>query len=316
MNTKIISIIIPAYNASLYIEKCIRSLINQTYRNIEVIVINDGSTDDTEQIVYRLSQIDNRIKYISQANSGVSCARNKGIKEAKGDYIAFVDADDYVEKTFISNLLETIELEKCDICACGFVDEDENKNILHFSENKHYEVYDYKTYKLDNFLPYVCWQTLFSKSLIEKEKIFFNEHFSIKEDLLFIYEALVNSNKVCIIPDILYHSVLNDNSLTSELYSKKNFSKYKTEIDVYEKIVDCTYEKNKYLDIACLSAMKSSILLIFFMNEHDINDIFTKDKAKKLIKRTYNLLRKRPLPIKQKLIVLIIRYFPILYKKR
>ena len=96
---ELISIIIPIYNAEKYIERCINSLKNQTYKNIEIICINDGSTDNSLNILKRIAITDNRITIIEQENKGVSVARNKGIESAKGKYIMFLDADDWFELT-------------------------------------------------------------------------------------------------------------------------------------------------------------------------------------------------------------------------
>ena len=96
-----ISVIVPVYNSEKYIEKCIESIINQTYRNIEIIFINDGSTDESLNIIHKYKKLDNRIKVINQSNSGVSAARNKGIKNSIGDYITFVDSDDHIDSKMI-----------------------------------------------------------------------------------------------------------------------------------------------------------------------------------------------------------------------
>src|SRR5699024_4722048 len=116
----LISIIIPVYNKEQYLNECIKSVIYQKYEDIEIIVINDGSRDNSENIIKEWSIIDNRIKFISQNNQGVARARNKGISLAKGKYIFFLDADDYLEKTAISKLVTNAKHTKSDIIVGNF----------------------------------------------------------------------------------------------------------------------------------------------------------------------------------------------------
>ena len=104
MTEELISIIVPAYNASKYIEKCLNSILSQTYKNFEIIVVNDGSTDNTLDILKKCSEQSDKIKIVAQKNKGVSAARNNGLEHAKGQYIAFVDADDTLEQEFLERM--------------------------------------------------------------------------------------------------------------------------------------------------------------------------------------------------------------------
>ena len=115
----LVSIIVPAYNAAAYLEECIQSLQKQTYKNIEIIIVNDGSTDGTKEICDSFSY--SNVQVIHKKNGGVSSARNAGIRKAAGEYIAFVDSDDYVVPEYIKTLLELIEEYDGDIAVCGFV---------------------------------------------------------------------------------------------------------------------------------------------------------------------------------------------------
>ena len=123
-----ISIIIPAYNAAKYIKRCIISLLNQTYKNIEIIVVNDGSTDNTLDILKNYD-----IKVINQENLGVSCARNNGLKNCSGDYITFVDSDDYVDKNYIEDIVNILNKYKYDIIETPLLFEAyfKNKTLLY-----------------------------------------------------------------------------------------------------------------------------------------------------------------------------------------
>ncbi|MDY3001340.1 MAG: glycosyltransferase [Romboutsia timonensis] len=115
-----LSIIIPIYNVEKYLTKCIESVINQTYKNLEIILVNDGSTDNSKDIINKYSLIDSRIKVINKKNGGLSDARNVGIEIAKGDYIAFLDSDDWVELNMYEKLYSYIKQENADIAQCSY----------------------------------------------------------------------------------------------------------------------------------------------------------------------------------------------------
>lgn len=120
MDEKLISIIVPAYNLEQYIESCLRSILNQTYKNIEIIVVDDGSTDSTAEIIDAMAQENRRIVTIHKENGGVSSARQAGIDKATGDYIGFVDGDDFVEPEMYEHLLENLLKYDADISHCGY----------------------------------------------------------------------------------------------------------------------------------------------------------------------------------------------------
>ena len=130
MNIKF-SIIIPAYNAENSIQKSIDSILNQTYNNYEIIVVNDGSTDNTINLIEKNS----KIKIINQKNLGVSSARNTGIENAKGDFIAFIDADDYIEKNYLEEFNNIIEKYNPDLIICGINESNNSKIFKSFFKN-------------------------------------------------------------------------------------------------------------------------------------------------------------------------------------
>lgn len=121
----LVSVIVPVYNYSKYIEKCINSLLTQNYENIEIIVIDDGSSDNSYEIADKIAQKDTRVKTYRQENKGVSAARNYGADMAKGKYLLFVDADDYVGQTYIQKLVENAEKNQSELCFCGYTMIDE-----------------------------------------------------------------------------------------------------------------------------------------------------------------------------------------------
>ena len=140
---KKVTIIVPVYNVEKFIGKCIKSVLNQTYKNFELIIVNDGSPDNSLEICNYYNSLDDRIKIFTKENGGLSSARNYGIEKASGDYICFIDSDDYIEKDFIKNLLETALKSDSDIVICNYNRVFENKS------NNAEIVTDYKISEID-----------------------------------------------------------------------------------------------------------------------------------------------------------------------
>lgn len=126
----LISVILPVYNVEKYLKKCIQSIINQTYQNLEIVCIDDGSTDKSGEILDEAARNEPRIRVIHQENRGLMSVRTMGIQEAKGEYISFVDGDDYITTNMLQTLLSAIETNGSDMSVCGFELTDENDNVL------------------------------------------------------------------------------------------------------------------------------------------------------------------------------------------
>ncbi len=123
MKEALVSVVVPCFNVEMYIEKCLRSIINQTYQNIEILMVDDGSTDGTVNVINRIISEENGgiVRLISQTNAGASAARNKGIENATGKYLAFVDSDDWVSENYIFNMVHTMEQKNVDLCIGGII---------------------------------------------------------------------------------------------------------------------------------------------------------------------------------------------------
>lgn len=222
---KKVSVIIPTYNAENTILKCINSIVKQTYKNIEIIIIDDGSTDSTLNKLNDLAKNDDRIIIKKQRNSGVSVARNNGINIASGDYILFVDSDDWLEKTMIEKMIITAQKENTDIVRCNFYDEYVNKTLLGkiYDELKNIKILN-SEYALKNIYDYFLTANkpiknfvmliLIKKELILKNKIYFNEKLYMLEDVLFYQELLYYSKSIYFLDEPLYHYYENPNSVT------------------------------------------------------------------------------------------------------
>lgn len=218
----LITVIVPIFNVENYLSKCIESIIKQTYRNLEIILVDDGSTDDSPIICDKYAKLDSRIKVIHKLNGGLSDARNCGMRIAQGRYIAFVDSDDYIEKYMYEILYNEIIEYQADIAVCGRIIEngDEKKQL----------------YTLNNKLIMDSIQTLkyyFKRKLIDPsacDKLFKRELFNniefpvgkIHEDI-FVMDIIINNcNKIVHTGLPLYHYINRHDSITKKRISEKN----------------------------------------------------------------------------------------------
>lgn len=189
----ILSIIVPVYNVEKYLSRCLESLINQTEKNIEIICVNDGSTDCSSMILDKYARLDSRIIVITQQNGGLSSARNTGIAHAKAPFITFVDSDDYVELTCYKNCLSSFKDEEIDVVFFGTNIVLEDDYHTHKIDSKSYDIALRGKIKLDNNLlikTNVCaWNKLYRRSIIDKYEIFFPDKL-LFEDNVFYWEYM------------------------------------------------------------------------------------------------------------------------------
>ena len=207
MENKKVSIIVPVYNVELYIEDCLNSLLNQTYSNYEIILINDGSTDNSIEICSKYN--DQKIKIFNQNNKGVSIARNVGISLATGQYIMFVDADDMVSEKYIENLIKSIEETNTDMVVCGYTKEKAELVNKKNSQEIKGEIINANT-MLENMMENnlqegYLWNKIFKKSIINDNSLEFKEGVNVWEDLYFVIEYLSKSDKIFAINEKLYY---------------------------------------------------------------------------------------------------------------
>lgn len=196
----IISVIIPVYNREKTITIALDSVLKQTFRDFEVIIVDDGSIDSTSKFIKKYCESDERFKYFYQQNAGVAVARNKGIMESKGEYIAFLDSDDYYESTFLEKMYHTIKLNDSEICYCGSYRVTPNKRKK--KSTKFITGNILKEYLLETV--FVCtngW--LIKKEMLMENKIMFLEGVSWGEDVEFFCQALATTNKICCVKDYL-----------------------------------------------------------------------------------------------------------------
>lgn len=206
-----ISVIVPIYNTEKHLDRCIESILNQTYKDFELILIDDGSTDNSSNICNKYKEIDTRIMVIRQNNRGVSYSRNIGISKAKGKYIAFVDGDDYVDNNFLHELLNTAINNNVDMSMCNYylVKDDKKEKCSHGNKNNEVISKEYILNNIFNNSNTVCyfslWNKLFKKNIIIKNRILLNEDMSFGEDLVFVTKYINCCDKIGFSSKCLYY---------------------------------------------------------------------------------------------------------------
>lgn len=224
----LISIIIPVFNTEKYLSKCLDSVLAQTYINYEVIIINDGSTDKSGEIIDHYSKNEDRIHPYHRKNAGVSSARNLGIKKAAGDYICFIDSDDIIENTYLETLYNAIQgVADSSVGGFQYIDVPKEKVITVVPENNEIKnlndsILDFLDYKKPDWQRYMV-NRLFKMSVIKKNNIRFREDIYYKEDGVFLVDYLCKSNGlVSYSNQIIYYYRQNQNSALGSLHTKFN----------------------------------------------------------------------------------------------
>ncbi len=238
---KLVSIIVPVYNIESYIGACLESLQHQTYQNIEVLIIDDGSRDNSKEICIPYTQ-DKRFRYIYKENGGLSDARNVGVQHAQGEYIAFVDGDDTVEPQFIEKLVYSIEKNNTDIAICSFYITNsayQDESIVSVCDADGIEngrellkkVFDKDGYKF-----VVVWNKLYRRKIFDTLTFVVGK---LHEDEYFNFELLYNFTSVSVVSDPLYHYVQRSGSIVHSAMTKKRLEDQrgflKSRIAFYEK---------------------------------------------------------------------------------
>jgi len=217
-----VSIIIPVYNVEKYIRECLNSVINQTYKNIEIIVVIDGSLDNSSKIVYEFAKNDDRFKIIDRENKGVYQSRIDGIKESTGEYLIFIDSDDTIKENMVEILLNEIISSDTDLVRCKWLTKINNKFI-----EEDIKIDNYNKVLKKDFDPYLynlLYNTIFFNSMcrqIVKKEVFknidmSNSNLKYGEDLAFECKILNNINSFKIIDEYLYIYNINENSITNK----------------------------------------------------------------------------------------------------
>lgn len=235
LNNPLVTVVIPVYNVERYLEECLASVINQTYRNIEIILINDGSTDSSGAIADKIAKKDLRLQVIHKINGGLSEARNIGIKIAKGEYITFIDSDDYIDKKFIDTLLHSAFKFDADIIQC---DNTRKANLMGSGINKTISITGVEAFeKLMKYktLSPTVWAKLYKLSLFKNNGLSFPIG-RLHEDTALLYKLVYFSQQITHISFTLYYYRINNTSIMNSHYSDKHYGsviQYHNELDEF-----------------------------------------------------------------------------------
>lgn len=306
MEKPLISIIIPVYKVEKYLEKCIKSVLSQTYKNLQIILVDDGSPDNCGNICDDYARVDNRIEVIHKANGGLSDARNVGLKAARGEYIGFVDSDDYVSNEMFENMYNTLVNNNADVSICNFYTVIDNKNIIKNADNG-IEIYNkleiLKEILLDKKIQSYAWNKLYKRELFEDIEYPIGKKY---EDIGTTFYILEKCNKIVVSgsPEYYYltrgDSIVNNNtegtvidyiSLISDRYDyiDKKYKELKKYNDYYitktliTAFTDAHYLKNNSEDfIKILNDFFNKVKEILKNNEEDILTLFNDEQKMQL----------------------------------
>lgn len=251
----LVSIIVPVFNGEKYIEECITSISLQRYPCIEIIIVNDGSTDNTAEILNRVT--DNRVKIFTIPNQGVSAARNKGLENATGTFITFIDADDTIAPNHIEGLVHNIVEKECDLAISSYTTHvfrsiPENNGIRILSSNDNV----IEMFKKSSFQGFT-WNRLFKREIIESNSLHFDRNISMLEDMLFNLEYLMRIKKIVFV-DVAtyYYRPNNDSAMLARSFGNKFQKNWLTELDSYKKMKQIIFTSFK----ECYSIFKESYI--------------------------------------------------------
>lgn len=292
----LISVIVPVYNVEKYLGRCLDSIIAQSYNNLEIILVDDGTRDNSDKICDEYAQKDSRIKVLHTENGGLSAARNRGLKIITGDYVAFVDSDDYIAENMIEKLFDAIKSNNADISICNPIHIFDDNKAEFDNTNKESVIYSpieaikemwYQT----SFLP-SAWAKLFNAELFKETK--YTEGI-IFEDIDIMHEVFIKANKIAYLPQGLYAYIHRENSITTQKFSEKDFYI----LNICRKITDFAKEYGEGLEEAALAYSVTGNMRVYLSTprEEKYSDIISQtesyitEKGKIVLKDTH--LRKK-----------------------
>lgn len=307
---ELISIIINVYNGEKFIKKCLDSIINQTYNNLEILVINDGSTDNTLKIIKRYK--DKRIKIITTKNNGLSISRNIGIEKSTGKYLYFIDADDFIDNDTIEYLYNLSKKYNSDLTTCNpltifdynFI-KDDSKEEINIIDNKEM----LKKVLLSENVAGAIWNKLIDKRLFDDIR-FENR---IINDIVVTYRIVIKANKIVYSNQKKYYYLKHRNAATISGYKKTDrcIDFYKASKERYDNI------KKIYPDfIENDIGLIRNMYRIYIMNNKEVEEFLKKEKALDLYKKMFSIkMLKTKINIKEKIKLILFRINPNLFKR-
>lgn len=270
-----VTVIVPIYKVEKYLERCLNSIINQTYKNLEIILVNDGSPDGCGEICEKYRLNDKRVIVINKENGGLSSARNRGLDVATGEYIGFVDSDDWIDLSMYENLVQSAIKYNADIVQCGFQTVLENNDIekVYKFNEKIYNNKDeiFKAYFCKQEIATMVWNKLYKKEVFNGIRMIEGRN---NEDTMVTPELLMNIKSLYNIEELSYNYFKRENTITSSSFSNKNLD----QIYAGEYVINL-FENN--FDKYTVYSRINMCLICFYMY---VNLIFSKCKDKRKYK--------------------------------
>lgn len=309
-----ITVIIPIYNTEKYIKMCLESVKKQTYKNLEIILVNDGSIDKSEEICKSYIEKDKRFTYYVTENYGVSHARNFGLDKATGEYIMFIDSDDWLEENMIEKLYNKLVEKKCDIAICDYFINFKNNQCEHNQLKEEIIINEKKIMLEFLFKPEMyggyLWNKLIRKDIIKN--IRFNENIKIEEDVEFLCRVIENVNCIVYVPkEKLYHYVKRNESAVNFNYSLKDLTKLlalEKKMKIKDEYQIKNLEKLEY-EYYVIASQARYILRKYKIYDKETNNQINNIRKKYFFEALYEAKGK------EKIKVILLNIMPITYGK-
>lgn len=305
-----VSLIVPVYNVEKYLRKCIDSILNQTFTDFELILVNDGSLDSSGDICEEYKRRDNRIKVINKKNGGLSEARNFGIDIAIGEYIGFIDSDDYIEKNMIEILYKSIVENDSDIAICGYYIDFDKINIKNNNIEKNLVLTSQQAIEIIPDISPAAWNKLYKRNIFEKIRYPIGK---FNEDVYILLDILEKANKISYCKERLYHYIQRSNSITKSEFNDKKW--------------DCVFAWEKNLNIVreryenAIKAVEYKYFgsYIYLLDSIIITPKYKNNnnyiKIKKFINNNIKHILKNPfIKLKRKISLIAFMIYPDIYK--
>lgn len=311
----LISVVVPVYNVEKFLPVCIESIIKQSYSNLEIILVDDGSSDSSPEICDKYKELDDRIKVIHKENGGLSDARNVGLNEAKGEYITFVDSDDYLGRDFISIAVEKCQEEDADICICDYISVEENQNLCIQREKRIEKIYSNKECLINIYNPaihgmeFVAWGKLYKTNLFKENKILYPKG-KIHEDTFTTYKVIYNAKKIVLVDYLGYYYRKRSGSIMNVHFNKKRLVMSDATREACEFFL--LNKEIELFDYAVNYHVKTSLNLYYQIRKAvDCDEKIEKSYKKKMQEEFRYYLKKSNLPTAKKMIYTFVAFFPI-----
>lgn len=316
INKSLVSIVVPIYNTCSYLETCLNSIQNQSHKELQVILVNDGSTDDSEIICLKFCANDPRFVYVKKDNGGLSSARNTGLEQAKGEYLGFVDSDDFISRDFVESLLWACIEFQSKVACCGrwVVFDSIHKPMFHHSDVQIWEEDALiERLLLWNGLDGSVWDKLFHRDLLPLLRFSLGR---ISEDLPITAAILIKAKRLVHIGAPLYYYVQRGNSITNHGFSAAKISVLESTTEV-RRMVSQAYPA---LRASAAAYHWRHVLLLrdMLIGEETVHPLSIQRLNQEIKKEIRPFLSSPLITVKQKLKVMILVYMPFLYvvKKR